>query len=124
VSAFPLPRLTALSRRPPWSLVKASSFVVCAPPLPRFIAEGRWVSWPAGDLVALLWARSESWHGWHSSRQAQLALSPFYGLEGRAADRGARHSSRHLNAASTLGAGDGAVLFNNPIGASGTSAGS
>ena len=38
-------RLTALSRRPPWLLVKVSSFVVCVPPLPRFIAEGRWVSW-------------------------------------------------------------------------------
>ena len=29
----------------PWSLVKASSFVVCVPPLPRLIAEGRWVTW-------------------------------------------------------------------------------
>ena len=38
-------RLTASSRRPPWLLVKASSFVVCVPPLPRFIAEGRWVTW-------------------------------------------------------------------------------
>ena len=30
MSAFPLPQLAALSRRPPWSLVKASSFVVCS----------------------------------------------------------------------------------------------
>ena len=33
-----------LSRRPPLSLVMASSFVMCAPPLPLFIDEGRWVS--------------------------------------------------------------------------------
>ena len=30
-------RLTALSHQTPWLLVKASSFVVCVPPLPRFI---------------------------------------------------------------------------------------
>jgi hypothetical protein len=38
-------RLTALLRRPPWLLVKASSFVLCVPPLPRFIVEGRLVTW-------------------------------------------------------------------------------
>ena len=91
MSAFPSSRMTTPI------LVKASSFVVCAPPLPCFIAEGRWVSWPAGDLVTLLRARSESCHGCHSSRQAQLALSPFYGLEGRAADRGSKGEC-HFNA--------------------------
>jgi hypothetical protein len=104
VSAFPLPQLAAVSRRPPWFLVKASSFVVYAPPLPRFIAEGRWVSWQAGDLVALLQARGESCPGCLSSWQTQLALSPFYGLEDRAADRGARGKCR-------FGAGGGQLLW-------------
>ena len=63
----PLPQLTVLSRLPPWLLVNASSFVACDTPLPRFIAEGGWVSWPAGDLVTLVLARSEACH---SSRQA------------------------------------------------------
>jgi hypothetical protein len=31
-------------------------------PSPRFIAEGRWAPWPAGDLVAFFRAR-ESCHG-------------------------------------------------------------
>ena len=57
MSAPPLPQLAALSRRSPWSLLKVSSFVVCAPPLPRFISEGRWV---------------------------QVTSSPFYGLEVKA----------------------------------------
>ena len=105
MSAAPFPRLTALSRLPPWSLVKASSVVVCAPPLPSFIAEGRWVSWPAGDLVALLRARSESCPGGQSTRQAPMAFSPFYGQEGRAAGEG-----RGGNATSTLGAGGGQFL--------------
>jgi hypothetical protein len=48
------------------------------------------VSWQVGDLVTLLRARSGSCHGCRPSWQAQLALSPFYGLEGRAAGRGAR----------------------------------
>jgi hypothetical protein len=117
--APPLPRLTALSRRPPWSLLKASSlvdgwtpccsrikgrepYVLPFAPLPRFIADGRWVPWPAGDLVAPFRARGQSCHGFHSSRQAQLALSLLYGLEGRASDRGASG-----NAASTRGAGGG-----------------
>jgi hypothetical protein len=88
--APPLPWLTAVSHRPPMVTFKGLLFCRMCSPSPRFIAEGRWAPWPAGDLVALLQARGESCHGFHSSRQAQLALSPFYGLEGRPADRGAR----------------------------------
>jgi hypothetical protein len=37
VSAPPLPRLMALSCRPPWSRVEASFFVVCAPLYPALL---------------------------------------------------------------------------------------
>ena len=38
----------------------------------------------------------KSFHGCHSSREAQLALSPSGGLKGRAADRGAKNTASTL----------------------------